>query len=81
MMNEQDRDRTEEAPRPGESDFARVSRAGAEAMARRPNVVDEQGRPITDPGQEKRAPEERASIDQARRAEPSESDAEAGGAR
>ncbi|MGE3855871.1 MAG: hypothetical protein AB7G21_02800 [Dehalococcoidia bacterium] len=78
MTNEHDRERTaEETPRASrESDFARVSRAGAEAMARRPIVVDEQGRRVTDPGQEMRAPEERSSVDQARRGED-----EPGGAR
>ncbi|MDA0301721.1 MAG: hypothetical protein O2822_04270 [Chloroflexi bacterium] len=47
------------------SGFERVERAGAEAMAQRPDLRDEDGRAITDPGQDARAPEERPTVRQA----------------
>jgi len=66
--------RSSEAPRPSEqhasehraSDFERVERAGAEAMAERPKILDRDGRVVSDPGQDARAPEEQSSVRQAR---------------
>ena len=59
---------TDERLDPGdtESGFARLEREGAEAMAKRPVIRDADGRLITDPGQDMRAPEEEASVRQAR---------------
>ena len=66
MTNEHEPETHEGAAAPRqESDFARLERAGAEAMARRPAVRDDRGRLITDPGQEQRAPEERSTVHQA----------------
>lgn len=61
MTNESDRPRETRTA----SDFAEVERGGAEAMARRPVILDEDGRRVTDPGQEQRAPEERPTVRQA----------------
>lgn len=56
--------RSDEAHREA-SDFQRVERAGFEAMAARPDALDEDGRTVTDPGQDARAPEEQPGVRQA----------------
>ena len=48
-----------------ESGFSRLEREGEAAMERRPVTLDEDGRAITDPGQDMRAPEEQSSVHQA----------------
>lgn len=62
-MNEEERPSAAAEERA--SDFDRVERASAETMAQRPQLLDEAGRAITDPGQDARAPEEQASVRQA----------------
>ena len=48
-----------------ESGFAHEEREGAEAMSRRPLVLDEDKRVVTDPGQDMRSPEEEPNVRQA----------------